>query len=75
MGFVVIRHPHIGLGTCPADAAALMAGGGWVRVSDERPDPSYFHLPDYADASPVDAEAPEPEPESKPAKTTKESKS
>ena len=80
MGFVVIRHPEIGVGTCPADTLDLWRAQGWVRVSDERTEPSLFHLPDFADAPELDAEAPptpspEQEPEAAPAQTTKKEKS
>src|SRR5262249_40122643 len=47
-GFVVIRHPEAGVGTAPVEALEHWAARGWEAVSDERPDPSLFHLPHYA---------------------------
>jgi hypothetical protein len=72
MGFYVIRHPGAGVGTCPVDALTIHRAAGWARVSEERPEPADFHLPDFADAPDLDAE---PAPAAPAAKTTtKESK-
>jgi len=56
--FCVVRHAEAGLGTVPAAAVELLRYNGWVRVSDYRPEPNDFHLPEFADAPDLDA-APE----------------
>jgi hypothetical protein len=77
-GFAVIRHPETGgVGTAPADAMDLYRAGGWVRVSEYRAEPSDFNLPDFTDATDLDAPAvvdTKPESDVKPAKPSKESK-
>ena len=60
-GFVVIRHPEVGVGTAPVEALELYEANGWTVVSDERPDPGYFNLSDYA--APEPAAAPESAPD------------
>lgn len=57
MGFVVVRHPDAGIGTIPAAALEMHRARGWARVSEERAEPSAFHLPDYAEAHDLDGEA------------------
>lgn len=72
-GFAVMRHPETGgLGTVPSAAVESHLANGWVRVSDYRPAPADFNVPDFADAPDVDAPDPEPEPDEAPAKTTEE---
>lgn len=88
--FAVIRHTETGgVGTASADAMEHLRANGWVRVSEYRAEPSAFHLPEFADATDLDAvdepqhdepqheSTAEPEPttapEAKPAKTTKRS--
>lgn len=73
-GFAVIRHTETGgVGTTPAEAMDLHRANGWVRVSEYGPEPSAFHLPDFADAPDLDAAAEtKPESDVKPAKNTKE---
>lgn len=72
--FAVIRHPETGgLGVVPAATLSMQRARGWVRVSDYRPEPADFHLPDFADAvDDLDAE-PTPKAAKKAAATTKES--
>lgn len=75
--FAVMRHTETGgVGAVPALAVDLHRANGWVRVSDYAPEPSAFHLPDFADAPDLDALKPDPEPEQEPdeapTKTTKE---
>ena len=71
--FAVVRHPDVeALGVIPDAALASHRANGWFRVSPWREQPSDLHLPDYAEAT-EDLDA-EPEPASKPAKTTKENK-
>lgn len=55
--FVVVRHPEAGVGTVPVSSLPEWEGRGWVVVSDERPEPTMFHLPDFAEP------AAEPQPE------------
>ena len=71
-GFAVVRHPETGgLGVVPAGALDMQRAHGWVRVSEYRPEPADFHLPDFADATDdLDAE-PEPEPAPKAKKAPK----
>lgn len=54
--FAVVRHPEAGIGTAPDEAMVHMRALGWVRVSEYRPDPNVFHLPDFIDAPDLDAE-------------------
>lgn len=57
--FAVVRHPDTGgIGTSPEAAMPIHRARGWVRVSEYRDAPADFHLPDFADASDLDAEAP-----------------
>lgn len=70
--FAVVRHPDVdNLGVVPEGALETLRTHGWYRVSEWRVQPSEFHLPDFAEAP--DLDAPAPEPEKAPAKTTKES--
>jgi len=71
--FAAVRHPDIeALGILPEGAYALQRIHGWYRVSQWCAEPADLHLPDYADVyEDLDAE---PEPDTKPAKTTKETK-
>ena len=69
MSFVVVRHLETGgVGVIPEAAAENQRYRGWVRVSDPRPEPADFHLPDFADAPDLDAE-PEPESPAEPEET------
>jgi hypothetical protein len=70
MSFVVVRHPDITApGVIPVAALEHHRLRGWFRVSEERPQPSDFHLAAYADAENLDAPEPEPEPEVEPEPT------
>lgn len=77
--FAVIRHPDLDtVGLTPESGLEFFRVKGWYRVSEYRPNPADFHLPDFADATedldaPEPATEPEPEPESA-AADTKESK-
>ena len=74
--FAVFRHPEVGLGVCPEQAAKHYRDNGWVRVSEWNADPSDLHLELFSDAT-EDLDAPE-KPATKPAPAapadTKESK-
>ena len=62
--FAVVRHPDIDSpGICPQGAFELQQALGWYRVSEWRAEPADFHLPDFTDASDLDAPASEPEQE------------
>jgi hypothetical protein len=61
--FAVVRYvdPSVGLGILPADAIPQARANGWTRVSEYRPEPSAFHLPDFVDAiADLDAEQHDP---------------
>jgi hypothetical protein len=60
MSFAVVRHPDIEtLGIIPQGAMEYERVRGWYRVSEYRPEPSSFHLPDFDDAD-EDLDAPPP---------------
>lgn len=49
--FCVIRHPNVtAVGTCPDTALEHHRSLGWMRISDWRPEPDAFNLPDFAEA-------------------------
>jgi hypothetical protein len=56
--FCVVRHAEAGLSVVPAAAVEYLGNNGWTRVSEDRPEASDFHLPEFADAPELDA-APE----------------
>lgn len=65
-GFAVVRHPDVtALGILPAGAFELARAQGWYRISEYRPEPSDFHLPEFADCF-DDLDAPPPPPKPKP---------
>jgi len=75
--FAVVRHPDIAEpGIVPQGAIDLLVVNGWYRVSDWRPQPSDFHLPDFTAATKaavfVCAPESEPEPEQVPSDETTE---
>ena len=52
MSFAVVRHPDIEtLGIVPQGAMEYERVRGWYRVSEYRPEPNDFHLPDFAEAT------------------------
>lgn len=64
MSFAVVRHPDIAEpGIVPQGAIDLLVVNGWYRVSDWRPQPSDFHLPDFTAATEAAVPVSEPEPE------------
>jgi hypothetical protein len=77
--FALARYPGVDeLGIFPASAMEHQRARGWVRVSEWRPEPADFYLPDFADAfddldAPPEAKPrakskrePEPQPEEEP---------
>jgi hypothetical protein len=58
VSFVVVRHPEAGVGTAPVSGLYLLEANGWQVVSDERAEPSMFHLPDFAAAAETQPEPP-----------------
>jgi hypothetical protein len=71
--FAVIRHPDVTVpGIVAAGAVEVMRANGWIRVSDYRPEPADFHLPEFVDA--VDDLDAEPEPEPEPERKTRTAK-
>ena len=64
--FAVVRNPDIAeLGVIPATALDMHRGKGWFRVSDFRPQPADFYLPDFAEST-QDLDAPESSSPAKP---------
>lgn len=49
--FALARYPGVDEpGIFPASAMKHQRDRGWYRVSEWRPEPADFHLPDFADA-------------------------
>jgi hypothetical protein len=57
--FCVIRHAETGgLSVVPASAVDYLSNNGWSRVSDDRPEPGDFHLPEFAPDPDAASESP-----------------
>ena len=65
MSFAVVRHPDIEtLGIVPQGAMEYERVRGWYRVSEYRPEPNDFYLPDFEESF-EDLDAPPKKPAKK----------
>jgi len=73
--FAVVRHPDIETpGIIPATALGFHRARGWVRISEFMPEPSDFHIPDFAEVFADLDEESEPTPKTRQSRTRTEEK-